>query len=166
MNWADASMKRGIHLRTVSGALNCVVRTVALAVMFVLRLLPAIVSCMLVVACGSGGDGDGKDLAAGKVFDQAELQRCLRAQSWRIEPGTESGVDFTTRSRSGLVSADVGVEQTPADAETREDAWKQLATDNGVENIDDYYFRYGNVIVAFERVPSQADRGPIERCLS
>ena len=35
-----------------------------------------------------------------------------------------------------------------------------------MENIDDYYFRYGNVIVAYERVPSESDRAKLERCLS
>ena len=121
---------------------------------------------MLLAACGGGGDEGSPDRAAGKTFDPAELRQCLRDQRWRIEPGTESGVDFTARSRSGLLSADVGVELTTAAAEKREDAWKQLAEENGVENIDEYYFRYGNVIVAFERVPSESDRAPVERCLS
>jgi hypothetical protein len=120
----------------------------------------------LLAACGGGDDDGSDDLSAGKVFDQQELRQCLRDQRWRIEPGTETGVDFTTRSRSGLISADVGVERTPAEAEKREDAWKQLAAEAGVDNVDDYYFRYGNVIVAFERVPSDTDRAPIERCLS
>ena len=118
-------------------------------------------------SCGDGDGGGSRDLAVGKTFDAAELRGCLRDQNWRIEPRvTDTGIDFTTRSRSGLISADVAVERTPADAQQREDSWKELATDAGVENIDDYYFRYGNVIVGFERVPSAADRAPIERCLS
>ena len=135
--------------------------------MFAVRVALVPIACLLLAACGGGDDGGSKDLAAGKVFDQAELQQCLRDQKWRIEPRTtDSGIDFTTRSRSGLISADVGVEQTPADAEKREDAWKELAAQANVDNIEDYYFRYGNVIVGFERVPSESDRAPIERCLS
>jgi hypothetical protein len=126
-----------------------------------------LVACLTLAACGGGDDGGSTDLAAGKVFDQRELQSCLRDQGWRIEPRTtDSGIDFTTRSRSGLISADVGVEQTPAGAEKREDAWKELAAQAQVENIDDYYFRYGNVVVGFERIPSKSDRAPVERCLT
>ncbi len=100
------------------------------------------------------------------MFGQAELQRCLRDRGWRIEPrSTDSGIDFTTRSRSGLISADVAVETTPAAAEQRAAAWKELAAQANIENIDDYYFRYGNVLVGFERVPSESDRAPLARCL-
>jgi hypothetical protein len=101
------------------------------------------------------------------VFDRGELQACLRAQNWRIERrNTDTGIDFTTRSRSGLISADVGIEKSPAEVETREQDWKELAAQAGVENIDDYYFRYGNVVVGFERIPSKSDRAPVERCLT
>jgi hypothetical protein len=120
---------------------------------------------LLVAACG--GDGGTPDLAAGKTFDAAQLRSCLRDQNWRIEPRvTDIGVDFTTRSRSGLISADVAVERSAADAEQRVESWKDLARDADVENVEDYYFRYGNVVVAFERVPSGAARAPVERCLT
>ena len=130
-------------------------------------ILFLLIASLLPVACGGGG-GDGKgDLANGKVFDQRELQSCLRGDGFRIEPrNTDSGIDFTARSRDGLVSADIGVESGPDQAKAREDAWRKLAEDAQVENIDDYYFRYGNVVVAYERVPSEADRASIERCLS
>ena len=70
------------------------------------------------------------------------------------------------RSRSGRNNADIAVEEDPDAAESREDEWKQLAADAGVENIDAYYFRYGNILIGYEQVPGQADRAPIERCLS
>ena len=125
-----------------------------------------LVASLLPAACGGGDDGKG-DLANGKVFDQAELQSCLRDQRWRVESrGTDTGIDFTARSPGGLISADIAVEPTPDDAKAREDAWKDLAAQSGVENIDDYYFRYGNVLTAYERVPSEGDRAPIERCLT
>jgi hypothetical protein len=60
---------------------------------------------------------------------------------------------------------DVAVEPTPDAAATREDAWKELAKQAEVENVDDYYFRYGNVVVAYEQVPSAPARATIEHCL-
>ena len=96
-------------------------------------------------------------------------RRCLpRTRAGRIEPrGTDTGIDFTARSRSGLTRlTDIAVERTPDAAKTREDAWKELAAGAGVENIDDYYFRYGNILIGYERVPSTPDQAPIERCLS
>ena len=125
---------------------------------FLASLLPA--------ACGGDGDGKG-DLANGKVFDQAELESCLRSDGFRIEPrNTETGIDFTARSRSGLITTDIAVEKSPDEAKTREDAWKDLAAGAGVEDIDDYYFRYGNVLIGYERVPSKRDQAPLERCLT
>jgi len=118
-------------------------------------------------ACGGGDNGGSGDLAKGKAFDQSELERCLRGARLRVEPrDTDTGIDFTARSRSGLISADFGVERTADDAEARENAWRKLAEQAQVENIDDYYFRYGNVVVAYERVPSKATRATVERCLS
>ena len=129
-------------------------------------ILFLLVASLLPAACGGGDDGKG-DLANGKVFDQAELQSCLRDQGFRVEPHeTDTGIDFTVRSRSGLISMDVGVERTPDDAKTREDAWKELAAQAEVENIDDYYFRYGNILVGYERVPSERAQARTERCLS
>ncbi len=124
---------------------------------------------MLSLAGCGGGDGSGSsDLAKGKVFDQTELLRCLRGDGYRIERrNTDTEIDFTARSRSGLVTADIGVEQEgPDEAEAREAAWTKLAEQAEVENAGDYYFRYGNVVVAYERVPSESDRAGIERCLS
>jgi hypothetical protein len=118
-------------------------------------------------ACGGGEDGGSEDLAKGKVFEEAELQSCLRKARFTIQPrDTESGIDFSARSRSGLVNVDVGVERGPEEAATREEAWRKLAEQAEVENIDDYFFRYGNVVVAYEQVPSESDRAPVERCLS
>jgi hypothetical protein len=120
---------------------------------------------LLIAGCG-GGDGGKGDLASGKVFDEGALKSCLREQGFRVEPHkTDTGIDFTARSRSGLVSTDIAVERTPAAAKTREDAWKELAAQAGVENADEYYFRYGNVIVAYERVPSESALATVERCL-
>jgi hypothetical protein len=118
-------------------------------------------------ACGGGDDGGKGDLAQGKAFDQAGLQRCLRGEGLRITPrGTDTGIDFTARSRSGLLTTDIAVERTPDEAKTREDAWKELAAQAEVENIDDYYFRYGNVVIAYEQVPSASARATVERCLA
>ena len=117
--------------------------------------------------CGGGDGGSSDDLAKGKLFDQADVQRCLRGGGYRLERrNTDTEIDFTARSRSGLVTADFGVESGPDQAEAREAAWTKLAEEAEVENAGDYYFRYGNVVVAFERVPSASDRAGIERCLS
>ncbi len=129
-------------------------------------ILFLLVASLLPAACGGGDDGKG-DLANGKVFDQAAVQSCLRDQDFRIEPReTDTGIDFTARSPSGLITADIAVERTPDAAKTREDAWKELAAQAEIENIDDYYFRYGNILIGYERVPSERDQAPIERCLS
>ena len=91
----------------------------------------------------------------------------MRKARFTIQPrDTESGIDFSARSRSGLVNVDYGVERGPEDAASREEAWRKLAEQAEVENIDDYFFRYGNVVVAYEQVPSESDRAPVERCLS
>jgi hypothetical protein len=133
----------------------------------VLRTLIAFALLASLTAAGCGGDGAGsEDLAGGKVFDQSQLADCLRDQSFRIDRrGTDAGIDFTAVNRSGLLSADIAVERTPHDAQAREDSWKKLAAQANVENIDDYYFRYGNVVMAYERVPSESDRARLERCL-
>ena len=127
----------------------------------------AIVVALFLVGCGGGEDGGSEDLAKGKVFEVAELQSCLRKARFTIQPrDTESGIDFSARSRSGLVNVDIGVERGPEDAVAREEAWRKLAEQAEVEDIDAYYFRYGNVVVAYEQVPSDSDRAPVERCLS
>ena len=95
------------------------------------------------------------DLAKGKLFDQADVQRCLHGGGYRIERrNTDTEIDFTARSRSGAVTVDFGVESGPDQAEAREAAWTKLAEQAEVENAGDYYFRYGNVVAAYERVPS------------
>jgi hypothetical protein len=100
------------------------------------------------------------------VFDPAAVKSCLRKDGFRIEPHeTDTGIDFTLRWGSGLSNADVAVEQDPGAAESREHEWKQLADDAGIDNIDSYYFRYGNVLIGYAKVPGKADRARIERCL-
>jgi hypothetical protein len=133
-----------------------------------LRALIAFALLASLTAAGCGGDDAGsEDLAGGKVFDQSQLTDCLRDQDFRIDRrGTDTGIDFTAVNRSGLLSADIAIERTPDDAQAREDSWKELAAQANVENIDDYYFRYGNVVLAYERVPSESDRAKLERCLS
>ena len=121
---------------------------------------------MAVAGCGGGDDGGNGDLANGKVFDPAAVKSCLREQGFRIEPReTDIGIDFTVRWRSGLNNADVAVERDPGAAESREQEWKKLANEAGIDNIDNYYFRYGNLLFGYAKVPGKADRARIERCL-
>ena len=123
-------------------------------------------SLLAAAGCGGGDDGNG-DLANGKVFEPAAVKGCLRGQGFRIEPReTDIGIDFTVRWRSGLNNADVAVERDPGAAESREQEWKKLADEAGIDNIDTYYFRYGNILIGYEKVPSKADRARIERCLA
>jgi hypothetical protein len=131
-------------------------------------VLPVLIVSLLAAAgCGGDGDGGNGDLANGKVFDPTVLKTCLRGEAFRIEPReTDIGIDFTVRWRSGLNNADVAVERDPAAAESREEEWKKLADEAGIDNIDDFYFRYGNVLIGYEKVPGKADRARIERCLS
>jgi hypothetical protein len=130
---------------------------------FTLLLL---VTALPVGACGGDGEGGSGDLAPGKVFDQAEVTRCLRGQGYRIERvPTDAGVDFTVRRRDGRNSIDVAVERTSGAAEAREQEWRKLAAEAGVEDAGAYYFHYGNVLLGFERVPSEAFRQEVERCL-
>lgn len=128
--------------------------------------IAALLASLLV--CGCGGDDSGSpDLANGKVFDQAELQDCLRDQGFRVDPRqTDSGIDLAVQWRSGRNNADVAVEPDPAAAKSREGEWKQLADDAGIENAGSFYFRYGNVLIGYEQVPAEQDRTRIERCLS
>ena len=87
------------------------------------------------------------------MFDPAAVKSCLREQGFRIEPReTDIGIDFTVRWRSGLNNADVAVEQDPGAAESREQEWKKLADEAGIDNIDTYYFRYGNILIGYEKV--------------
>jgi hypothetical protein len=124
------------------------------------------VSLLAAAGCGGGDDGSA-DLASGKVFDPAAVKSCLREQGFQIEPReTDIGIDFTVGWRSGLNNADVAAEPDPAAAESREEEWKKLADEAGIDNIDNYYFRYGNVLIGYEKVPGKADRARIERCLS
>ena len=100
------------------------------------------------------------------MFDPAAVKSCLRKERFRIEPrATDTGIDFTVRWRSGVNDADVAVEQNPGAAESREREWKKLAADAGIDNIDSYYFRYGNLLIGYAKVPAKEDRARIERCL-
>ena len=100
------------------------------------------------------------------MFDPAAVKSCLRKEGVRIEPHeTDTGIDFTVRWDSGLENADVAVERDPGAAESREQEWKKLAADAGIENIDSYYFRYGNLLIGYAKVPAKEDRARIERCL-
>jgi hypothetical protein len=101
------------------------------------------------------------------VFEQAELRDCLRDQGYRVEPRqTDTGIDLAVQWRSGLNNADIAVEADPGGAESREAEWKQLADDAGIENADSFYYRYGNVLIGYEKAPAEQDRARIERCLS
>jgi hypothetical protein len=125
----------------------------------------AVLVALLLAACD--GDGGRGDLADGKVFDASAVKSCLRDAGFRIEPQvTDTGIDFTVRWRSGANNADVAVERAPGDAEAREGEWRQLAEQAGIENAGDYYFRYGNVLLGYARLPGEADRARIERCLT
>ena len=134
-----------------------------------MRLLTgwAVLVALVLAACGGDGDGGRGDLADGKVFDAFAVKSCLRDAGFRIEPHvTDTGIDFTVRWRSGANNADVAVERAPGDAEAREGEWRQLAEQAGIENAGDYYFRYGNVLLGYARLPGEADRARIERCLT
>ena len=129
-------------------------------------LVVPVAASLAFVGCG-GDDGDKGDLAAGKVFEQGQVQRCLRQKRLRIERRqTDTGIDLTARWRSGFNSVDVAVEATPADAADREQEWKHLAEQAQIEDAGSYYFRYGNVLVGFERTPDERDRALIDSCLS
>ena len=121
---------------------------------------------MLVVAgCGSD-DGGSTDLANGKTFDGEAVTSCLRQEGYAVNPRqTDIGVEYAVRWRTGRNNADIAVEDDPDAAASREEEWKGLAADAGVENIDSYYFRYGNILIGFEQAPGQADRAKFERCL-
>lgn len=117
--------------------------------------------------CGGGGGGGTSKPAGGKVLRPAALQRCLKKQRLLLAShSTQSGIDFTAYWRDGRNQADFGVERTPEAAAAREDAWKKLAEQAHIKNVDAYYARYGNVVVGYERVPSAADRQRLERCLT
>ena len=129
--------------------------------------IAVLLASLLVSGCGGGDDSGSADLANGKVFDQAELRDCFRDQGFRVDPRqTETGIDLAVQWRSGQNNADVAVEPDPAAAESREEEWKQLADDAGIENAESFYFRYGNVLIGYEKVPGEQDRARIERCLS
>ncbi len=131
------------------------------------RALVPIFLAAALLAAGCGDDGAGKgDLAAGKLFDPADVTRCLRGQGLSVERHpTDTGIDFTVRRRDGRNSIDMAVEQSASDAADREQEWMGLASDAGIENAQDYYFRYGNLLLGYERVPSEAFRRTVERCL-
>ena len=134
-----------------------------------MRLLTgwAVLVALVLAACGGDGGGGRGDLAEGKVFDASAVKSCLRDAGFRIEPRvTDTGIDFTVRWRSGANNADVAVEREPGDAEAREGEWRQLAEQAGIENAGDYYFRYGNVLLGYARLPGEADGARIERCLT
>jgi hypothetical protein len=119
--------------------------------------------------CGGGGGGGGgtSEPAGGKVLRPAAVQRCLKKQRLLVTPhATQSGIDFTAYWRNGRNQADFGVERAPGAAAAREEAWKKLAAQAQIKNVDAYYARYGNVVVGYERVPSTADRQRLERCLT
>jgi hypothetical protein len=127
--------------------------------------LLVLVASLLPVACGGGDEGRG-DLANGKVFDATAVKSCLRKQGFRIEPRlSDVGIDFAVRWRSGLNSAEVAVEKDPGAAESREEEWKQIAGEAGIEDLDSYYFRYGNILIGYEKVPGEPDKARVERCL-
>lgn len=130
-------------------------------------LIPvALVAAMLPAACGGDSGGRG-DLAPGKLFDPVDVTGCLRGEGFAVEPHrTDTGIDFTIRRRDGRNSIDVGVERSASEAADREGEWKGLADEAGVEDAQDYYFRYGNLILAYERIPSATFRQKVERCLS
>ena len=129
-------------------------------------LFPTVLAAAL-LAAGCGDDGGGKgDLAAGKLFDPADVTRCLRAQGLSVERHpTDTGIDYTVRRRDGRNSIDMAVERSVADAADREEEWRKLAGDAGIESAEDYYFRYGNLLLGYARVPSEAFRRTVERCL-
>jgi hypothetical protein len=130
----------------------------------------ACAAALLPLGCGGDGDSDGdgsRDLAAGKLFDPADVTRCLRAQGFGAVPNrTDTGVDFTVHRRDGRNTIDVGVEQTAAAAADLEKEWRELADQAAIENPSAYYFRYGNLMLGYERVPSAEFRRKVERCLS
>ena len=130
------------------------------------RALIAIVLAAALLPAGCGDDGGSGDLAPGKLFDPADVTGCLRNQGFAVERlRTDTGIDFTVRRRDGRNSIDVAVERSASDAADREQEWRKLAGDAGVDDAQDYYFRYGNLILGYERVPSKAFRRNVERCL-
>ena len=125
-----------------------------------------LVAASLPSACGGDGGGGSGDLAPGKLFDPADVMGCLRNQGFAIErKRTDTGIDYTIRRRDGRNSIDVGAEATASDAADREQEWRMLADQAGIEDAQDYYFRYGNLLLGYERVPSEAFRRTVERCL-
>ena len=117
-------------------------------------------------ACGSDSDGKG-DLASGKLFDPVDVTRCLRGEGFSVDaPQSGLEIDFTVRRPDGRNSIDVGVEPTASDAADREKEWRKLADEAGVEDAQSYYFRYGNLVLGYERIPTGAFRRKIERCLA
>jgi hypothetical protein len=44
-------------------------------------------------------------------------------------------------------------------------AWKQIAGEAGIEDLDSYYFRYGDILIGYEKVPGEPDKTRVERCL-
>jgi hypothetical protein len=132
------------------------------------RALVPIVLTAALLAAGCGDDGGGRgDLAPGKLFDPADVTSCLRAQRLAVERHpTDTGIDYTVRRRDGRNSIDMAVERSAADAADREQEWRKLAADAGIDNAQDYYFRYGNLLLGYARVPSDAFRRNVERCLA
>ena len=129
-------------------------------------LIPVVLAGAMLAACGGEDDGRG-DLAQGKLFDPGDVTSCLRDEGFSVEPQrTDIGVDLTVRRPDGRNSIDVGVERSATDAAEREKAWRKLAEDAGVDNAQAYYFRYGNLILGYERAPSERFRQKVERCLA
>jgi len=131
----------------------------------VLLLLVVSLAPLGVSACGGGGSKS--QPAGGKVYQQASVERCLKRERLLLaDRRTSTGIDFTAYWRNGRNRADFGVESSPDAAASRQGSWTHLAEQANVKNASIYYHRYGNVVVAWQRLPGPPDRALVERCLA
>jgi predicted ABC-class ATPase len=121
-----------------------------------------VAALLALVGCGDSGPSPG-----GRTLNETAVKRCLKSKGLTVQGHqTESGIDFSAYWRDGRNSADIGVASTPGAAADLEESWKKLAQQAHVQNIDAYYFRHGNIVVGYERVPNATEKARVASCLT